>query len=40
MVLDFVNKQEDIEADFKDYYGETTLDRGTDTPHDEKLRAC
>jgi type I restriction enzyme R subunit len=30
MVLDFVNKQKDIEADFKDYYGETTLDRGTD----------
>jgi len=30
MVLDFVNKQEDIEADFQDYYGETSLDRGTD----------
>jgi type I restriction enzyme R subunit len=30
MVLDFVNKQESIEADFQDYYGQTTLDRGTD----------
>jgi type I restriction enzyme R subunit len=30
MVLDFVNKQEGIEADFQDYYGQTTLDRGTD----------
>lgn len=30
MVLDFVNKQSDIENDFQDYYGETTLDRGTD----------
>lgn len=30
MVLDFVNKQEDIEKDFRDYYGETSLDRGTD----------
>ena len=30
MVLDFVNKQKDIEKDFHDYYGETTLDRGTD----------
>jgi type I restriction enzyme R subunit len=30
MVLDFVNKQEDIEGDFQDYYGEITLDRGTD----------
>ncbi len=30
MVLDFVNKQEDIEKDFQDYYGETRLDRGTD----------
>jgi type I restriction enzyme R subunit len=30
MVLDFVNNQENIEADFQGYYGETTLDRGTD----------
>ena len=30
MVLDFVNTQEAVEADFKDYYGKTTLDRGTD----------
>jgi type I restriction enzyme R subunit len=30
MVLDFVNKQEDIQADFKDYYGQTSLDRGTE----------
>jgi type I restriction enzyme, R subunit len=30
MVLDFVNKQEAIEKDFQDYYGETSLDRGTD----------
>jgi type I restriction enzyme R subunit len=30
MVLDFVNKQEHVEADFQDYYGESTLDRGTD----------
>jgi type I restriction enzyme R subunit len=30
MVLDFVNKQEQVEADFIPYYGETTLDRGTD----------
>ena len=30
MVLDFVNTQESIEEDFQDYYGETTLDRGTD----------
>jgi type I restriction enzyme, R subunit len=30
MVLDFVNTQESIEADFQDYYGKTTLDRGTD----------
>ena len=30
MVLDFVNKQEDIQADFQEYYGKTTLDRGTD----------
>src|ERR1017187_6846689 len=30
MVLDFVNKQEDIQADFQAYYGKTTLDRGTD----------
>lgn len=30
MVLDFVNRQESIEADFQDYYGESTLDRGTD----------
>ncbi|CAG0951594.1 hypothetical protein ANRL3_00272, partial [Anaerolineae bacterium] len=30
MVLDFVNRQEDIEADFQPYYGQTTLDRGTD----------
>ena len=30
MVLDFVNKQEDIEADFQDYYGQTSLDRGTE----------
>jgi type I restriction enzyme R subunit len=30
MVLDFVNKQKDIEADFQDYYGRTTLDRGTE----------
>jgi type I restriction enzyme R subunit len=29
MVLDFVNKQEDIQADFQKYYGKTTLDRGT-----------
>jgi type I restriction enzyme R subunit len=30
MVLDFANTQEAIEADFQDYYGKTTLDRGTD----------
>lgn len=30
MVLDFVNKQKDIEDDFQDYYGKTTLDRGTE----------
>lgn len=30
MVLDFVNRQEDIEGDFQDYYGKTTLDRGTE----------
>ena len=30
MVLDFVNQQEAIEADFQDYYGKTTLDRGTE----------
>jgi hypothetical protein len=30
MVLDFTNKQEDIQADFQKYYGNTTLDRGTD----------
>jgi len=30
MVLDFANKQEDIEKDFQDYYGQTSLDRGTD----------
>lgn len=30
MVLDFVNTQESIEVDFQDYYGKTTLDRGTD----------
>lgn len=30
MVLDFVNRQEDIETDFQDYYGKTTLDRGTE----------
>ena len=30
MVLDFVNKQKDIEEDFQEYYGETSLDRGTD----------
>jgi type I restriction enzyme R subunit len=30
MVLDFINKQEDIEKDFQSYYGKTTLDRGTD----------
>ena len=30
MVLDFVNKQEDVQADFQKYYGKTTLDRGTD----------
>ncbi len=30
MVLDFVNTQEAIEADFQSYYGKTTLDRGTE----------
>lgn len=30
MVLDFINTQEAIEADFQDYYGKITLDRGTD----------
>ena len=30
MVLDFVNRQEDIEKDFQAYYGQTSLDRGTD----------
>ncbi|MFM2008031.1 MAG: hypothetical protein RLZZ09_3686 [Pseudomonadota bacterium] len=30
MVIDFVNKQEDIEKDFQAYYGQTSLDRGTD----------
>jgi type I restriction enzyme R subunit len=30
MVLDFINRQEDIEADFQPYYGQTSLDRGTD----------
>ncbi len=30
MVLDFVNRQEDIEADFQPYHGQTSLDRGTD----------
>ena len=30
MILDFVNKQEDIQSDFQAYYGKTTLDRGTD----------
>lgn len=30
MVLDFANKQSDIEKDFQDYYGETSLDRGTE----------
>jgi type I restriction enzyme R subunit len=30
MVLDFVNTQKAIETDFQDYYGKTTLDRGTD----------
>jgi len=30
MVLDFANKQVDIESDFQAYYGKTTLDRGTD----------
>ena len=30
MVLDFVNRQEDILTDFQAYYGQTTLDRGTD----------
>ena len=30
MVLDFVNSQAQVEKDFQDYYGETTLDRGTD----------
>ena len=30
MILDFVNKQADIEKDFQKYYGKTTLDRGTD----------
>lgn len=30
MVIDFVNTQKAIEADFQDYYGKTTLDRGTD----------
>lgn len=30
MVLDFVNTQKAITADFQDYYGQTTLDRGTD----------
>ena len=30
MVIDFVNTQKAIEADFQDYYGKTTLDRGTE----------
>jgi len=30
MVLDFANTQEAVEADFQDYYGQTSLDRGTD----------
>jgi type I restriction enzyme, R subunit len=30
MVLDFTNTQEAVEADFQDYYGKTTLDRGTE----------
>lgn len=30
MVIDFVNRQEDVEKDFQDYYGQTSLDRGTD----------
>lgn len=30
MVLDFANKQSDIEKAFQKYYGKTTLDRGTD----------
>ncbi len=30
MVLDFINKQENIQTDFQKYYGKTTLDRGTD----------
>jgi len=30
MVLDFVNRQEEIEKDFQAYYGQTSLDRGTD----------
>jgi type I restriction enzyme R subunit len=30
MVLDFVNTQTEVEEDFKDYYGKTSLDRGTD----------
>lgn len=30
-VIDFVNKQEDIQADFQDYYQSTSLDKATDT---------
>lgn len=30
MVLDFVNEQAAIQASFQDYYGKTSLDRGTD----------
>jgi len=29
-IIDFVNKQEDIQHDFQDYYQSTTLDNGTD----------
>ncbi len=30
LIIDFVNKQEDIQNDFQDYYQSTTLDKGTD----------
>lgn len=30
-IIDFVNKQEDIQADFQEYYQSTTLDKATDT---------
>ncbi|MEI6820837.1 MAG: DEAD/DEAH box helicase family protein [Bacteroidota bacterium] len=29
-IIDFVNKQEDIQSDFQNYYQSTTLDQGTD----------